>query len=243
VGTPVTVVASAKGLDITPPFAQFAWNGALHIVEFDATVPDDAGPTTVVVKYDVSVDGITVARIRHDLEIGPAPAAAAPQLVLGVRPATTAFASYASEDRARVIDRVAAIRNFAKVDVWLDTLSLHPNDQWKDAITHEILARDVFLLFWSRAAAASPWVDWEWRSALRDKGETALQLQPLDPPSEAPPPEELQHLHFGDPLIDVREITLLREGRDRGESVGDGAPSSAPIDTDSGRAPPGVANR
>lgn len=225
VGTPVVVTVSAKGLDIGRPRGAFEWNGSLHILEFDATAPEGSTTGTVVVKYDVAVDGIVVARLRHDLDVTSADGAAAGARaahgeevsVLGVQPARTAFASYASEDRSRVLDRVAAIRSYAKIDVWLDTLSLHPGDRWEEAIAEEIRVRDVFLLFWSARAAASRWVEWEWRAALRDKDEGALQLQPLEPVAAAPPPPELSHLHFGDVVVDLRSAL---QATDHGEEPG-----------------------
>lgn len=222
VGTPVVVTIAAKGLDISRPSEDFKWNGSLHILEFDAAVPEGSTIGTIVVKYDVAVDGIVVARLRHDLDVTPADDAAAgvatPQaeelVVRGVQPARSAFASYASHDRSRVLDRVSAIRSFTKIDVWLDTLSLHPGDRWQKTIAEEIRARDVFLLFWSTSAAASRWVEWEWRAALRDKHEDALQIQPLEPVASAPPPPELAHLHFGDVLIDVRSAQHTAEHGD-----------------------------
>jgi len=119
--------------------------------------------------------------------------------------ARTAFASYASADRARVLDRVAAVRISAGLDVFLDCLSLHPSEEWKLRLGNEIRSRDLFLLFWTAAAAESEWVTWEWRTALADKGKDAVQVHPLE--SGVMPPEQLKDLHFGDVMMLVRDAT------------------------------------
>jgi hypothetical protein len=67
------------------------------------------------------------------------------------------------------------------------------------------------LLFWSRHALESPCVEWEWRTALAEKGEKMFQLHPLDLIEDAPPPPELRHLHFGDPLMIMRRAYEKRQ--------------------------------
>ncbi|MCE8429068.1 MAG: toll/interleukin-1 receptor domain-containing protein [Candidatus Methanoperedens sp.] len=124
--------------------------------------------------------------------------------VVIIEPAHTAFASYASQDRLRVLDRVAAVRISAGFDIFMDCLSIHPGEEWKKRLESEIENRDLFLLFWSVNAKNSEWVAWEWKTALVRKGESAIQLHPLQSATEAPPPEELKKFHFGDVYMVVR---------------------------------------
>jgi len=112
------------------------------------------------------------------------------------------------EDRARVLDRVAAIQIAAGVEVFMDCISLRPGKRWRERIAGEISKREVFMLFWSEAAAKSRWVAWEWRQALDTVGLDAIQAHPLDPWPKAPLPTELSSLHMGDPLMAVRESAL-----------------------------------
>lgn len=146
-----------------------------------------------LLKFDVLIADIVVAMLRLDLEIArraaPEPAEVSSQA------ARTAFASYSSTDRQRVLDRIDAVRIAAGLDVFLDCLSLKPSEQWKPRLDQEIRARDLFLLFWSQAAASSPWVEWEWREALALKGMAAMQIHPLE--NAVLPPPELEALHFG----------------------------------------------
>lgn len=120
-----------------------------------------------------------------------------------IEAARTAFASYASTDRDRVLDRVAAVRISAGLDVFLDCLSLHPGEAWKQRLADEIRERDLFLLFWTAAAAGSEWVTWEWQTALAAKGKNGLQVHPLE--SGIAPPEQLKDLHFGDVMMLIRD--------------------------------------
>lgn len=115
-----------------------------------------------------------------------------------------AFLSHASADRTEVLKRAQMMRHM-DVPFFQDILTLEPGDQWAKTLYREIDRCGCFLLFWSRAAAASPWVEREWRHALRGqsrsrKGLPQIKPVPLESPAMAPPPEELSQLHFDDPF-------------------------------------------
>lgn len=111
----------------------------------------------------------------------------------------TAFASYASEDRAEVLRRIQGMRAWQPgLDIFVDFHSLFPGERWKERLQEEILKRDRFFLFWSRAASASGYVESEWRAALVCRGLSSITPVPLEPPDVAKPPTELAALHFGD---------------------------------------------
>lgn len=54
--------------------------------------------------------------------------------------------------KARVPDRVAAVRIAVNLEVFLDCLSLRRNERWKPQLEREIVESALFLLFWSPAA-------------------------------------------------------------------------------------------
>jgi hypothetical protein len=139
-----------------------------------------------------------------EIEIGAQPASTKPKEVTA-EPARTAFASYASEDRDRVLDRIAEAKLSAGLEVFMDCISLRAGSDWERCLEQEIRDRDLFLLFWSSHAKGSKWVTWEWQTALRQKGLQAIRLRPLQPVREAEPPEELKRLHFDDPLMVMHE--------------------------------------
>jgi len=208
IGTRVEVALSGVGLTIEgqPRDVQsFTWTGRTRVLDFEVQVATDAAST--VLRYDVSVDGIVLAKIRLPLEVGEA-AQPSTRRSAEAALATKAFASYSSKDRLRVIDRVAAIRIAAKVDVFLDCHDLHPGEAWKQSLASAIDGCDTFLLFWSDAAAESPWVQWEWKRALEKPGLAGMQLHPLE--NGVKPPRELSAIHVGDPYMDLRAAERIR---------------------------------
>src|SRR5262249_33952744 len=111
----------------------------------------------------------------------------------------TAFASYASEDQVDVAHRVQGIQAaLPELDIFLDVVKLRAGKDWKKQLEEEIASRDVFYLFWSRAASASSWVAWEWNLALGRRGLDYIHPVPMVSPREVPPPPELASLHFND---------------------------------------------
>jgi hypothetical protein len=143
IGTEVQVTLNGDGLSAHPPTETFTWEGDYSIVDFDVTVSNDA-PETTVLKFDASIDEIVVARLRVDITVSSAQKLGRHTVLSDA--ANTAFASYASEDRLRVLDRLTEVRRNG-MDVFLDCLSLHPGDEWKPALEAEIMQRDLFSFF------------------------------------------------------------------------------------------------
>ncbi len=131
----------------------------------------------------------------------------------------TAFASYASPDRAEVFKRVQAIRA-SRVDVFADIADLRGGERWEDVLMREIDTRDVFYLFWSQQAAASPWVEREWRRAIDTRGLGFICPIPLEDPRFAKPPAELSELHFNDWCLAIiqSEQAMASDGGYEGKS-------------------------
>ena len=98
----------------------------------------------------------------------------------------SAFASYTSKDRRRVLARVQGIEKLG-VSVFMDTHALRSNDQYKKRIFEAIDSADIFYLFWSRHATRSNWVDQEWRYGYKQKGLAFIDPVPLVDPRKAPP--------------------------------------------------------
>ena len=187
----------------------FVWEGDLSLVDFDVQIQPTAPEGFTILKFDVAIGPLDVGNLRLDLEISDRESVAARRSAAGSA-ARRAFASYASQDQPRVLDRVAAVVISAGLHVFMDCLSLHPGEAWKPRLEAEILVCDLFLLFWSSYARKSLWVEWEWRTALRTRGIGAMQLHPLDTVKKAPPPEELKELHFGDVHILARQTNRRR---------------------------------
>lgn len=195
---------------------QFEWNGSLEVVDLELTIDVLPPKGVAFIFIRVSVGDFRVAAMRLSLRImddGRETATSRSQTVKCVS-AARAFASYCSQDRPRVLDRVASIRTVTGMNVFMDCLSIRPSERWKPKLRNEILACNLFLLFWSQAASQSEWVTWEWKTAVREKDEDSIQIHPLDNARDAPAPKELEHLHFSDPYMDIRSVSARRSTLD-----------------------------
>jgi hypothetical protein len=212
-GTQVQVRLSGTHLTCEPSDQLFEWDGRYQLLDFAVAVDKSAAPGSTVLKCDVLLEGVRVAFLTLPLAItaavAPAAAEPPPHQQTFTEPARTAFASYSSRDRDRVIDMCAVLRNIADLDVFVDFDSLRAGKPWEEQLRQEIERRALFILFWSANARASTEVEKEWRLALALKQQEALQIQPLELGADIPP--ELRHLHFGDRLMARRELEALEK--------------------------------
>ncbi len=208
-GTVVQVAVSGKALLVEGQarcVRRLIWAGTPELLAF--AVEPDAAFAGSVLCVDVMVDGIVLSRVRLELDLFGPQRVQAQQLTSGHAFAQRAFASYASVDRQRVLDRVGSIRLVAGVDVFLDCHDLVPGERWEPRLAREIDSCDAFLLFWSDAAACSEWVRWEWKRALSRPGIDRMQFHPLA--NGVKPPRELAAIHVNDPYVDLRVADRLR---------------------------------
>lgn len=201
-GVRVTVRLTGRAITVAKREQWFVWEGNRTVIDFDVEVDANAPPGPTVLKFDAFIDGFVVATLRVDLEIR-AGATRGPLRMAKAKAARSAFASYSSTDRQRVLDRLASLRISAGLEPFVDCLSLHPGEEWKPRLAQEIRARELFLLFWSQSAAQSEWVSWEWHTALAEKAEDALQVHPLEIGVKAP--KELAHRHFDDAFVALQK--------------------------------------
>lgn len=174
------------------------WTGRAGNCTFGVPVPAGAAAGRHVGVARFAVDGVPVSRLHFELEVGEADTARGDRSLSERRP-SSAFASYASEDRDEVLARIQGMQKLLPdLDVFLDIASLRAGENWSERLEREIAERDAFFLFWSGRAARSEWVEREWRMALRLKGLEAIDPVPLEPPAKAPPPRELGALHFNE---------------------------------------------
>lgn len=197
-GAKVSVHLEASNTEVINPNQEFEWNEKYHILRFDVKPLAELNTDSLILKFDIAVQGLPVVHLRPEIIIeNEQNKKLEPQEFLEKTAPNSAFASYASNDRSEVLGRVRSLQIFTGIDVYLDCLSIRPGQKWKASIENEIKKRDIFWLFWSHHAMASKWVEWEWRTALKDKSISGIQPHPLEPAEIAPPPEELSDLQFG----------------------------------------------
>ena len=206
-GARVRVDLRADGCVVSPPSQTFSWDGTWEILRFDVELDEDYDDETLTLRFDVAVEGMSVRRLRPQIEIRLAPQSTPPARFAEQRVPGSAFASYASKDLQPVLERVSSLKAHTKMDIFLDRTHIPPGEVWEDVFPREIRKRDELWLFWSRSADASDWVGKEWRLALAEG--KPVEPHPLEPQRLAPPPPELEHLQFGALFEDY--LTRLRE--------------------------------
>ncbi len=197
-GARVDVKLSSPGVEVSSATRSFRWNGSWQVERFDARLRSSGSEQSMILRFDVALEGLPLVRLRPEVQVRRAARGDETTARIDERPAPrSAFASYASADRAEVLGRVRSLEVVTRIDVFVDCLSIKPGERWKQTLRDEIRDREVFWLFWSRKAMGSPWVDWEWRTALEEKSIDGIQPHPLEPAELAPPPDELAELQFG----------------------------------------------
>ena len=130
-GTPVTVLASGEHLRFSHSKQSFEWNGREQILSFPVFTDEGLRPRTTVLCFEVFIDDLPVARVSLDIRVSQHVTDQSTAQVV-VRAPETAFASYASKDRALVALCLSALhRHDPGLHVFMDCLDLKPNAEWQ----------------------------------------------------------------------------------------------------------------
>ncbi|MFH1532235.1 MAG: Hsp70 family protein [Pseudomonadota bacterium] len=204
-GARLVLHLTMRGLIIEDPVQELVWRGRPEAVQFEIEVPESHRLGPVIGKLRVCRGQVPLGHLCFKLSV--VESRASPRLEAAGEEAVRyrrAFASYASDDRVVVLQRVQ-ILVAAGIEVFQDVRSLRPGQQWERELYRHIDECDLFLLFWSKAASESDWVLKEVRHALarQEDPDAPPEILPiiLEGPPIVSPPADLAHLHFDDPLI------------------------------------------
>jgi hypothetical protein len=131
--------------------------------------------------------GVELCRFYIQIQVNRRRVGAAPHTNIRIakRFPRTAFASYSRKDISTVMQRVSALSSVG-VDVFVDCLDLREGADWENALNNNAISKDAFLLFWSRSARDSKWVEREWRHALKKRGIRYITPNALEPANICP---------------------------------------------------------
>jgi hypothetical protein len=210
-GTKLAFCLTMPGLRVDDPVQSMVWWGTTESVQFGVSVPEWCRVGGVVGTVTVYQDWMPIGHIKFTLTVaaGLPAVEASPPAISAVGEAAKryemAFVSYATADRAKVLERVQVLPMFG-VRTFQDVLDLGPGERWEQSLYRHIDESDIVLLFWSKAAKRSKWVRKEVRYALDRKHGDASEPPEIGPVLIEGPPvprpwKELAHLHFNDRII------------------------------------------
>jgi hypothetical protein len=201
----IDIFLDADGLKIEDPISQsLIWNGRPITADFIVSAPQRDCRNEYFPSVRIAVNGELIGRIAFTLACDLSASESAGRCTGTATAYRKAFLSYSSEDRVEVLKRAQSLR-LAKIEIFQDVLTLQAGDRWREEIERHIDDCDLFLLFWSRSAKDSEWVEKEVKYALAKQGASPARrpdIVPvvLDGPAAVPPPSWLSHLHFNDPI-------------------------------------------
>ncbi len=230
-GTEITVVPRAEGLEFDPPAACLTWpqgsglspsGGTWQRADFCVTATGERAGHVTEGSIGCYVGPLLIADVRLPVVIvRPGEQAAPEEAEPAVQSAAmyqALFASYSHADTA-VVEAMETACKALGMDYLRDVMQLKSGQNWSDELLGMIERADVFQLFWSEPASRSPYVEQEWREALRLAGRKGGAFirpiywqQPL-----APVPEPLADIHFAP--VDVAAWTASASPAPAGEAL------------------------
>ena len=209
-GERLFVHLGVKGLEVYEPSREFTWDGSPTSAKFVVGIPEGGGPSRQIVKAILTRQGVPLGHLMFTLKVKVEEEVKAEEEVKVKEvpqtfvPHRKAYICYASEDRAEVAKRVQMLRQ-AGIHVLMDVIGMKPDMNWEEQVYRYIDQADVFYIFWSEAAANSPWVTREVAYALAHKarradGRPEIVPVPLSAPIP-PPPAYLSDLPFNDAFL------------------------------------------
>ena len=183
------------GFEFNPPSARIRFCEPWHRLDFRLRADEGRLHQASNGHVSITIGGAVVADIPISIYVGPDRRDT--EIVAQTRPPyRSVFFSYSHRDLA-VVKRVERACRALGMSYLRDAVSLKSGERWNEALLELIDQADVFQLFWSKHAAASPVVQQEWRHACGLGRGADRFIRPVywSMPMP-PPPSELEHLHF-----------------------------------------------
>ncbi|HNU12554.1 MAG TPA: TIR domain-containing protein [Rubrivivax sp.] len=194
---PVAVQLRIEDVLRAPVAQRIVWTEQPRRVRFEIAVPPHLASGPRAAELRLSIHGLLIGELGFVLGVRPGAGGATPPEETHTvrRMLHFAYAAFADTDRAAVEELLQPLAELAPdLQVHRGSAARGAGPDWRERIECEIGQRERMFLFWSRAAADSPWVDFEWRYLLRSRGPSALDIVLLEPPRLAPLPPELAGL-------------------------------------------------
>jgi hypothetical protein len=198
-GALITATPELPGVQFNPPSASVALYEDWHVLEFKLRAADAALEQAVNGRLTFTVEGLIVADLPLSIFVTAAPgsAGASAPANASADPYDAVFCSYSHQDSA-IVERLERAYRALGFDYLRDVTALRSGEDWDDRLLALIDEADIFQLFWSNAAAASPYVrqEWEYALALQRSGAFIRPVYWQQPMPKAPAPLSELHFHY-----------------------------------------------
>jgi hypothetical protein len=204
----------ADAASIAPRSRRLVWTGAPLTAGFQVRPRADLEGDRLLADVNVFVNRVCVGYLPLSLPVQAAGDGTPARAEAAFEVPRRVFMSYTGSDRDHVLPIARALRSIG-IDAFMDRLSLEAGEEWEERLYAEIDACDCFMLFWSPAAARSPWVEREAVRALNLRRASATRRPKIvthllgKPPPAAVPPS-LAALHFNDPAYALWEAAVAQ---------------------------------
>ncbi len=199
-GTRIRISPSSEDFEVNPEDTTIKWFEDYFHLPFRIRLrkglesADEVGITIRVTANDLPFGHLVISMCITNVNATPKTVAT---VATQMQWYSDVFASYAHEDIA-VVRRRREQYEAIGTSLFIDEYGLRTGVEWKDELLRQLRTSDIFQLFWSTAASKSPYVKWEWRSALGlESIKGAAFIRPVfweDPMPD--PPDELSGRHF-----------------------------------------------
>lgn len=195
----LTLIPQMDGIEFNPAQCTFRWEQPVHRAEFRLRALAGSVPRTARGRLTIFWGSVIVGDVPLAMFVvaNAEPAMSRASADTG-RPYRNIFASYSHRD-VNVVEEFDAVIETLGDRYLRDVRDLRAGQVWSDELERLIERADVFQLFWSWNALASPFVQKEWEFALRLQRSNFIRPvyweEPL-PERGNLPPETLRRLHF-----------------------------------------------
>ncbi len=194
-GALITATPRMEGFQFNPPSASVYFYEDWHRFAFKLRATGAQRDASHVGFVTFTVEGVIVADVPMVITVSES-VTETETASETADPYQAIFCSYSHRDTP-IVERVEAAYKALGLEYLRDVTTLRSGQHWNEELMHMIEEADIFQLFWSENAAASKYVEQEWRHALALAQERAAFIRPVYwTQPMPPPPPELGHIHF-----------------------------------------------
>ena len=195
-GDMIIATPTLPGFQFNPPMVTIGFYEDWHRLSFKMRAQDVPLNQAANGFLTFTANGIIVADVPLSVFVTPNITQSQPQPSETQPVYDTVFASYSHRD-THIVERVEAAAKTLGLNYLRDVITLRSGENWSDRLVEMIEQATIFQLFWSAESAKSPHCRMEWEHAIKLNRQADKFVRPVywSQPM-APPPPQLQHVHF-----------------------------------------------